>query len=110
VESIPRSTDKDVSVELVLPKTYVILGNGGDQGGGRRNQFIFKSLDDTISHILARDDVVDSAFYSSGSAKIFYVADSSHVVWVQWLRPGEGLSTVLKYQIKWPDEKQIDIY
>ena len=107
-ENIPKSTEADVNVRVMSPPPDEILPLS------TLTQPSSSSIDEiTVSDEMLIDKVMEYERLQPSydkKLKVFISPSTNNIFWVKWLEPGEGLSLSFKYQISWPDERQIHQY
>ena len=93
VESIPKSTEADIKLEILSPKTTIITEWVDDE------RYIGEIVDKELSNTLKSDK--DTIMYSKNTGTIFFM---------KWIEPNDEYKISLKYSIQWPFDKKIQIY
>ena len=92
-ESIPKSTDSNIKLEIISPQKTEILDWFDDE------RYIGELVDKTLGSSSKSDE--DTIIYSKSTGTIFFM---------KWLAPNEEYKINLKYKYTWPEGKKIVIY
>ena len=93
VESIPKSTEADIKLEILSPQNTIITEWFDDE------RYIGEVVDKELSSILKSN--TDTIMYSKNTGTIFFM---------KWIEPNDEYKISLKYKISWPYDKKIQIY
>lgn len=107
-ENIPKSTESEVNIKLLnpLPADILPLSNlqTSKTGTASAGDGVIVSDEMLIDLILENEKSQKSSFQN---VKVFISPSTNNIFWVKWLEPGEEFKVSFKYQMSWPDEKQI---
>ena len=92
-ESIPKSTDSSIQLEIISPQKTVVLDWYDDE------RYIGELVDKTFLGSSKSSD--DTIIYSKSTGTIFFM---------KWLAYNEEYKINLKFKYTWPDGKKIVIY
>ena len=92
-ENLPKSTDKDITIELLNPDKNVLNAISMEKAGDHEH-CVFYILSDMYNP-------------TSATSKVFHCVVSNDIIWAQWTSRGGALSSSLKYKLIWPDKKEI---
>jgi hypothetical protein len=98
-DSIPVSTEEDVTVGIISPDPHTIsnLDDSLSSGGDAALEAIFAIVGKEPPKDMQRDNKLH----------VFFCKKTGHMYWVRWLNPSDTIVSSLKYKLTWPDKKEI---
>ena len=103
-ENLPKSSDKDITVELMSPDKSNLISIHVDKANDHEQcvSFLLREVSFSPSNVVPTSP--------THVYKTFHCIASSSILWAQWMRRGDStdvLSSSLKYKLIWPEGKNI---
>jgi hypothetical protein len=100
-ENVPVSAEQDITVDMQSPDPKALIHIDDTHASGAEDTNLEAVFQAFTSHLALGDPF---------KLLTFMCKESGNVYWVKLLRPGESLSSTLKYRIVWPEKRQISVY
>lgn len=109
-ETLPRSTEEEIKVDVESPKLEEVLVLKGMNGPDLCLEAVLSHKFVTEGHAKSSRQVSAGAVITQPVAmQIFGCGSANDLIWAVWLGPTQHHQIQLKYKVLWPDDKHIHI-